>query len=312
MLQATLRGAEARLPATPPGGDPLGAGAADGEEAAAMDDTEGRVADHYAGGGGLAAAILRALAETGKDPERLAPEDLAPLEEFHTGGRQATIDLAARMRLRPGLHLLDIGCGIGGTARHLARAHGCRVTGIDLTAAYVAAAAMLTRRVGLEGAVSVLQGSALALPFPDGAFDGATLLHVGMNIADKPALFAGLRRVLRPGAILAVYDVMRLAPGGLDFPLPWASSVETSFVEAPAAYRQALAAAGFAVEAERDRRAFGLKALQGALAQLARSGLPPLGTHLLMGEAFPRKIANQAAALERGLVAPVEIIARAI
>jgi SAM-dependent methyltransferase len=274
-------------------------------------DTERRVAGHYARGGGLEEALLRALAAAGKDPERLAPEDLAPLEEFHTGGRQATIDLAARMGLRPGMHLLDLGCGIGGAARHLAHAQGCRVTGIDLTEEYVAAAAALTRRVGLEEAVLFRHGSALALPFAEASFDGATMLHVGMNVADKAALFAGVRRVLRPGGVFAVYDVMRLAPGALDFPLPWASAEDTSFVEEPASYRRALAAAGFAVEAERDRREFGLAALRATLAQVARAGLPPLGTHLLMGEDFPRKVANQAAALERGVAAPVEIIARA-
>ncbi len=274
-------------------------------------DTERRVAGHYARGGGLEEALLRALAAAGKDPERLAPEDLAPLEEFHTGGRQATIDLAARMGLRPGMHLLDLGCGIGGAARHLARAQGCRVTGIDLTEEYVAAAAALTRRVGLEEVVLFRHGSALALPFAEASFDGATMLHVGMNVADKAALFAGVRRVLRPGGVFAVYDVMRLAPGALDFPLPWASAEDTSFVEEPASYRRALAAAGVAVEAERDRREFGLAALRATLAQVARAGLPPLGTHLLMGEDFPRKVANQAAALERGVAAPVEIIARA-
>ena len=274
-------------------------------------DTERRVAGHYARGGGLEEALLRALAAAGKDPERLAPEDLAPLEEFHTGGRQATIDLAARMGLRPGMHLLDLGCGIGGAARHLAHAQGCRVTGIDLTEEYVAAAAALTRRVGLEEAVLFRHGSALALPFAEASFDGATMLHVGMNVADKAALFAGVRRVLRPGGVFAVYDVMRLAPGALDFPLPWASAEDTSFVEEPASYRRALAAAGFAVEAERDRRDFALDALRRQRAQAARAGLPALGTHLLMGEDYPRKIANQTASVERGLISPVEIIARA-
>jgi ubiquinone/menaquinone biosynthesis C-methylase UbiE len=274
-------------------------------------DTEARVAGHYAQGGGLEAAILRALADAGKDLERLTPEDLAPLEELHTGGRQATIDLAARMDLRPGIHLLDVGCGIGGSARHLARAHGCRVTGIDLTEQYVAVAEALTRRVGLEGAISFRRGSALALPFADTSFDGAYMLHVGMNVPDKGALFASVRRVLRPGSVFAVYDIMRLKPGVLDFPLPWASAPEASFVEEPAAYRQALEVAGFAVEAERERREFGLAALRATLEALARSGLPALGTHLLMGEEFPRKIANLAAALERGAVGPVEVIARA-
>lgn len=276
-------------------------------------DTEARVAGHYAHGGGLEAAILRALAEAGKDAERLAPEDLAPLEEFHTGGRQATIDLAARMGLRPGMHLLDVGCGIGGAARHLAHAYGCRVTGIDLMDEYVAVAKALTRRVGLEGAVSFRCGSALTLPFPDASLDGAYMLHVGMNVPDKAALFAGVRRVIRTGGVFAVYDIMRLAPGTLDLPLPWASAPEGSFVEEPAAYRRALEVAGFAVEAERERREFGLAALRATLEALARSGLPALGTHLLMGkEEFPRKIANQAAALERGAVGPVEIISRAI
>ncbi|MGK7869438.1 class I SAM-dependent methyltransferase [Falsiroseomonas sp. E2-1-a20] len=139
------------------------------------------------------------------------------------------------MGLRPGLSLLDVGCGIG---RHLARAHGCRVTGVDLTEAYVAVAEALTRRVGLQGAISFRHGSALALPFTDGAFDGAYMLHVGMNVPDRSALFAGVRRVLRPGAVFAVHDVMRLAPGALDFPLPWTSGPEASFVESPAAYRR--------------------------------------------------------------------------
>jgi SAM-dependent methyltransferase len=273
-------------------------------------DTERRVVGHYTRDG-LEGAILQALAAAGKDPDRLTPEDLAPVEELHTGGRQATVDLAARMGLSPGMHLLDVGSGVGGAARYFAREHGCRVTGIDLTEEYVRVASALTRRVGLDGSVSFRQGSALALPFPEGSFDGACMLHVGMNVADKAALFADVRRVLRPGAVFAVYDVMRLAPGALDFPLPRASSGDTSFVEEPAAYRRALARAGLAVEAERDRRDFGLGALRATLAQMARSGLPPLGTHLLMGEEFPRKIANQAAALERGVVAPVEIIARA-
>ncbi|MBD0275325.1 MAG: class I SAM-dependent methyltransferase [Acetobacteraceae bacterium] len=273
-------------------------------------ETERLVARHYERGG-LLDAILRALVAAGKDPDRLAPDDLTAAEEFHTGGRQATADLAARMGLSPGMRLLDIGCGVGGPARYFARAHGCRVTGIDLTEEYVRVAADLTRRVGLDGPVSFLRGSALALPFPEGAFGGAYMLHVGMNVADKAALFAGVRRVLKPGAVFAVYDVMRLGPGALDFPLPWASEAGASFVAEPAAYRDALRAAGFAVEAERDRRDFALDALRRQQAQAARAGFPALGTHLLMGEDYPRKIANQTASVERGLISPVEIVARA-
>lgn len=110
---------------------------------------EQEVARHYAHGN-LEAAIDAALAAAGKDPARLAPEDLAPVDEFHIGGRMATAELAAQLGLAPGLHVLDIGSGLGGTARYLAEAHGCVVTGIDLTADYVRVATALAARVGLS------------------------------------------------------------------------------------------------------------------------------------------------------------------
>src|SRR5215213_3944486 len=61
----------------------------------------------------LERAILDALATSGKDLDRLAPADLAPVDEFHIGGRQATIDFAAQFEIAPGLHLLDVGSGQG-------------------------------------------------------------------------------------------------------------------------------------------------------------------------------------------------------
>jgi ubiquinone/menaquinone biosynthesis C-methylase UbiE len=192
------------------------------------------IAGHYAQGG-VERAILDALVRMGKDPERLDAAELGPVDEFHLGGRPATAELAAQLELRPGMELLDIGSGLGGPARHIASAHGCRVTGIDLTEEYVAVARSLSRRTGLDGQVRFEQGSALALPFADAGFDGAYMIHVGMNIADKPALMRGVARVLRPGGFFAIYDVMRVGPGELAFPVPWASQPATSFVETPEA-----------------------------------------------------------------------------
>ncbi len=113
-------------------------------------ELERAVASHYTHGS-LERAILDALAASGKDLDRLAPADLAPVDEFHIGGRQATIDLAARMEIGPGLHLLDVGSGLGGASRHFAHERGCRVTGIDLTEEYVRTAEALARRVGVNG-----------------------------------------------------------------------------------------------------------------------------------------------------------------
>src|SRR5262249_19214206 len=157
--------------------------------------------------------------------------------EFHIGGRQATIDFAAELGAAHGAALLDIGSGLGGASRYFAHVLGCRVTGIDLTAEYVRVADALSARTGLGKLGSYRQGSALALPFEPGTFDGAYMLHVGMNIADKAALFAEVRRVCKPRGLFGIYDVMRERDGDLAFPVPWAMSPETSFVESAATYR---------------------------------------------------------------------------
>jgi ubiquinone/menaquinone biosynthesis C-methylase UbiE len=275
------------------------------------EDVEWRVARHYARSG-LERAILDALVASGKDPDRLVPADLAPVDEFHTGGREATIALAAQMGIGPGSGLLDIGCGIGGPSRFFAEAYGCRVTGVDLTADFVRTAEALARRVGLCDRVSYHQGSALALPFAPGTFDGAYTMHVGMNIEDKPALFAEARRVLKRGGAFAVYDVMRVSEGELSFPVHWAAGPETSFVATPAEYRRALAGAGFEVCKERDRRAFAVEFFRQVVARAAEAGgPPPLGTHLLIGADAPQKLANVVRNLDQGLIAPVEMICRA-
>jgi ubiquinone/menaquinone biosynthesis C-methylase UbiE len=272
---------------------------------------ESRVARHYARSG-LERTILDALVASGKDPDRLVPVDLAPVDEFHTGGREATIALAAQMGIAPGSDLLDIGCGIGGPSRFFAEAYGCRVTGIDLTADFVRTAEALARRVGLAGRVSYHQASALALPFARATFDGAYTMHVGMNIEDKPALFAEARRVLKQGGVFAVYDVMRTGAGELSFPVHWAAGPETSFVATPAEYRRALAAAGFEICKERDRRAFAEEFFRQVVARAAEAGSPPpLGTHLLIGPDAPQKLANVMRNLDQGLIAPVELICRA-
>ena len=274
---------------------------------------EQSVVQHYRHGS-LETAILEALTAAGKNIDRLAPADLTPVDEFHIGGRLATIDLAAQMEIGAGLYLLDIGCGVGGASRYFAQERGCRVTGIDLADEYVRAAAALARRVGLGNRVSYRQGSALDLPFPPATFDGAYMLHVGMNIADKGRAFAEARRVLKPGGVFAIYDVMReTGEGELSFPVPWAASPETSFVESAPAYRGLLEGTGFAIAKERSRREFAIEFFRQMRAQANETGgPPPLGLHILMGSSAAQKAANIIANLERGLVAPTEIVALAI
>ena len=272
---------------------------------------ETHVAEHYTQGT-LEQRILTALREAGKDPDRLDPDDLAPVDEFHHGGRSATAAFAPRLKLRPGINLLEIGSGIGGPARYFARYHGCRVTGIDLTEEFIVVSRALTRRLGMQGQVSFEQGSALSMPFSAATFDVATLLHVGMNIAEKARLFAEVRRVLKPGGIFGIYDQMREADGDLTFPVPWASVPQTSFVETPATYKRLLTESGFEVIWERSCREDALASFnQQTAAKPGSTALPPLGVQVTMGLSAAEKMANHRSNIERGLVAPNEIVARA-
>jgi ubiquinone/menaquinone biosynthesis C-methylase UbiE len=274
-------------------------------------NTEQQVAKHYSHGS-LLQAVLDALKQMGKDPERFAAMDLSTGDEFHLGWLPATVALAKDLGLASGMQVLDVGCGIGGPARYFAEAHQCRVTGIDLTEEFVQVAVELTRRCGLGDRASFRQGSALDLPFGAGTFDAATLIHVGMNIADKARLFGEVRRVLKPGALFCAYEVMRVGEGDLPYPMPWAQSTETSFVEMPETYRRLLSAAGFKIEREENRRAFVLDLAREMRAKIERDGLPALNQHVLIGPEAKVRLGNVMATLERGTIAPVEMIARAV
>src|SRR5215813_3728429 len=143
---------------------------------------ESNVASYYTRGR-LEDTIVQALTRAGKNLANLSHDDLAALDEFHAGGREATQALAAQMQLHPGLHLLDVGSGIGGPARYFAAEHGCRVTGVDLTEEFVLVSRSLTRWTKLDQAVEFVHASALALPFGTANFDRAYTIHAGMNIA---------------------------------------------------------------------------------------------------------------------------------
>jgi len=273
-----------------------------------MNGHEEAVARHY-GRSDLLVRIRAGLSALGHDPDRLSPDDLKPVDEFHIGGAEATADLVGQLEIDVNTDLLDIGCGIGGTARLVAARHGCRVTGIDLTPEYVDCARALSAAAGLGQTVSFEEASATELPFADHSFDVATLIHVGMNVSDKAALMREARRVLRNGGTFAVYEVMRTGPGELDYPVPWAVTPETSFVDTPEGYVKAAGGAGLTVASRRERRDFALDYFDRMKADMqGRSGPPPIGLHLLMGESAPVKIGNMIANIEAGRIAPVELV----
>lgn len=256
-------------------------------------------------------AIRDGLARLGKDSGNLTLEDLAPVDEFHVRGRAATLEMGKSLGLGPDRLVLDIGCGLGGPSRLLASEYGCRVSGIDLTAAYCDVARALGDWVGLSDLVDYRKADALDLPFGDASFDAAITQHVAMNIADKGRMYDEAARVLKPEAAFAIYDVLAGEGGAPHYPLPWARDGSTSFLATPVEMERYLHGAGFEIAARRDVTAMGLEFFQAMARRRGDGGSPPLGFHLLMGDDFAAMAGNMQRNLAENRVALMEFICRA-
>jgi len=264
---------------------------------------------HYARSD-LGNIILAALEKAGKDLNHLTPEDLAPVDEFHIRGRAATLELANAAGLDSTKRVLDVGSGVGGTSRCLAREFGCRVIGIDLTDEYCRAAAMLSAKSGLADLVDFRQGDATNMPFQDGSFDVVWTEHVAMNIADKRRLYREMCRVLKPGGTLAIYDILAGPSGPVLFPVPWARTPDTSFLVPPDELRKLLEEAGFAVLDWSDTTEAARAWFVSLAEKIRKEGLPPLGFHVLLGADFSVMAQNQRRNLEEGRIVLAQIIAK--
>jgi ubiquinone/menaquinone biosynthesis C-methylase UbiE len=260
-----------------------------------MTDAFEAVRAHYHATG-LTQRLKTALMAFGPEERRLAPQQLAALDQFHTRGLAATAELAKLAEISADTSVLDVGSGVGGPARFLAATCGCRVTGVDLSEPFVEAARYLTERTGQSGHVSFKTGSALELPFDDARFDVALLQHVAMNIHDRARLYVEIRRVLKPNGRLATFDVVSTG-GEPQYPLPWARTPATSFLLTAAATREAIESAGFRTLAWQDDT----DAAKTWFAQLREAGPPPspnLGT--VMGPDFTQLAANLGRSLAEG------------
>lgn len=246
------------------------------------------VARHYSAGGLLDRVADNLRAAGFPDGAAIPVDALAPLDQFHTRGLEATIELAALAGAGRDMRVLDVGSGIGGPARHLAAHHGCRVTGVDLTDDFVQVARYLSERTGLADRVAFQTADATRLPFEAERFDLVWCQHVVMNIADRPALYREMHRVLRPGGRLATYDVVEGPGGPLHYPVPWADDESQTHLLTAEATQAALGAAGFRIAAVRD-------ATPAALAAIAK-GPPPAPPRItlaqVMRSGFGEMIAN--------------------
>ncbi len=273
--------------------------------------THEEATSHHYTNGNLLDAIEAALISCGKSSAQLSIDDLAPVDEFHIGGRGATEHFMQMLGLKKGQLVLDVGCGLGGAARYVAATFNTGVQGIDLTQEYVDTGNVLCGWVQLENQVNLTQGTVLSMPCEDCMFDAAYMMHVGMNIGNKQKLFEEVYRVLSPGASFGIYDIMELSSSDIGYPVPWANTSATSFLATPALYQSNLEQAGFEVdEVEiRDEFAKTFFSEQRKKAE-ANGGPPPLGLHTLIGADTAAQFANLVEAIFSDKIAPAIIIAK--
>ena len=259
----------------------------------------GTLESHY-GSEGIVDRIVDALDQAGTDASSLTPDSFAGADEFHIGGRRGSELVADLLNIEEGSRIIDLGCGIGGPARFLARTKGIHVTGIDLTPEFVEAASALTQLVGMSDEVDFHEGSATNIPFGDDSFDAATMIHVGMNIADKALMMSEMARVTRSGGTVLIYDVMRIGSGDLRYPMPWSSTPEFSFLDTQETYEHAASKAGLSLVSAHDH------------SEMAKSFFndpppnpAPVNLVHLMGMEMPTMFANAKEAINAGFMGPI-------
>ncbi len=269
------------------------------------------IKDHYASAG-LHERIVLGLEAIGKSPATVDLDDLSAVDEFHLRGSEATQELIKILDVNADSHVLDVGSGLGGPARRLAKASGCRVTGVDLSEDYCSVGNKLTGWLGLSDRVRLEPGDATRLErFSPSSFDAAWTIHVGMNIEDKGSLYASVARVLKPGASFILFDILSVGDEEPQYPAPWAATPEQSFLATADEMAAHLERAGFSIIEIQDQTSQALAFLDETITQMKNLGAPPpLGLHLVLGPTFKEMIGALRLNLAEGRLAPTVIHTR--
>lgn len=162
------------------------------------------------------------------------------------------------MGLKPGMKVLDVGCGVGGPAREICKFIGCTIVGITINPHQVERAVELTLAAGLSDKITFVQGDFLALPFPAASFDAAYAIEATVHAPHLTAVYAGISRCLKPGAVFGLsewvltpsYDAANAAHVGIRNRVERGNAITN--LQSSDSCRQAMLNAGFALSHDED------------------------------------------------------------
>ena len=243
--------------------------------------------------------ILNRLKEQGIDLHEVKRSNIAGVDEFHVRGAAVSKELAESLNLK-GATVLDVGCGLGGPSRMLADEYNCQVTGLDLSNEYIRTAKKLSKLVKLDSKTSFIQGDATSLPFDDNKFDVIWTQHVQMNIPNKEKFYSEISRVLKSGGHFLYYEILKKGDGEVNYPVPWASTSEISFLFKETEMDNFLTKFGLIKKQSNDQTTHGIDFLNAAFANMKEFGPPKIGLNALMGETTKQKLVNVLGHLKSG------------
>ncbi|EGU83489.1 hypothetical protein HZS61_013139 [Fusarium oxysporum f. sp. conglutinans] len=127
-------------------------------------------------------------------------------EDFNRAIARHEHYLAHNIGIRPGMKVLDVGCGVGGPAREIVKFTGAHVTGLNLNEYQVQRATIYAEKEGLSDKLRFVQGDFMKIPFPDNSFDAVYAIEATVHAPSLEGVYSEIRRVLKPGGVFGVYE----------------------------------------------------------------------------------------------------------